>query len=140
MEKNGTIPPLHSDDIFITKERIMKKIIKLTESDLNIIIKRVINESTSDQEKYEYLKNSLDRLKNSYNEIIQYIEPMKEFVKLHNNTEDDDMSIFMELFDNEEFPRDMIMDIGGDYGDMERKVERIKRCLKEIDPNGDLTN
>ena len=46
MGKNGTIPPLHSNGIFITKERIMKKIIKLTESDLNRIIKRVINESS----------------------------------------------------------------------------------------------
>ena len=47
MEKNGTIPPLHSNGIFITKERIMKKTIKLTESDLNRIIKRVINENVS---------------------------------------------------------------------------------------------
>ena len=118
----------------------MKKIIKLTESDLTNIVRGVIYESTSDREKYEYLKNSLDRLKNSYNEIIQYIEPMKEFVKLYDNTEDNDMNIFIELFDNEEFPRDMISEVGGEYGDMERKVKRIKRCLKEIDPNGDLTN
>jgi hypothetical protein len=118
----------------------MKKIIKLTERDLTNIVRGVIYESTSDREKYEYLKNSLDRLKNSYNEIIQYIEPMKEFVKLHDNTEDDDLGIFIELFDNEEFPRDMISEIGGEYRDMERKVKRIKRCLKEIDPNGDLTN
>jgi hypothetical protein len=118
----------------------MKKIIKLTERDLTNIVRGVIYESTSDREKYEYLKNSLDRLKNSYNEIIQYIEPMKEFVKLYDNTEDNDMNIFIELFDNEEFPRDMISEVGGEYGDMERKVKRIKRCLKEIDPNGDLTN
>ena len=118
----------------------MKKIIKLTERDLTNIVRGVIYESTSDREKYEYLKNSLDRLKNSYNEIIQYIEPMKEFVKLYDNTEDNDMNIFIELFDNEEFPSDMISEVGGEYGDMERKVKRIKRCLKEIDPNGDLTN
>lgn len=118
----------------------MKKTIRLTESDLTNIVRGVIYESTSDREKYEYLKNSLDRLKNSYNGIVQYIEPMKEFVKLYDNTEDNDMNIFIELFDNEEFPRDMISEVGGEYGDMERKVKRIKRFLKEIDPNGDLTN
>ena len=139
MGKNGTIPPLHSDGIFITKERIMKKIIKLTESDLTNIVRGVIYESTSDRKKYEYLKNSLDRLKTSYNGIVQYIEPMKEFVKLYNKL-DDNMDMFMGLYDNEEFPRDMISEIGGEWRDMERKVERIKRCLKDINPNGDLTN
>ena len=139
MGKNGTIPPLHSDGIFITKERIMKKIIKLTESDLTNIVRGVIYESTSDRKKYEYLKNSLDRLKTSYNGIVQYIEPMKEFVKLYNKL-DDNMDMFMGLYDNEEFPRDMISEIGGEWRDMERKEERIKRCLKDINPNGDLTN
>ena len=35
---------LHSDGIFITKELYMKKVIRLTESDLTRIVKRLINE------------------------------------------------------------------------------------------------
>lgn len=125
------------DRIFITKEYIMKKIIKLTESDLNNVIKKVIYESTSDQEKYEHLKNSLESIKNNYNEIIQVIKPMNELVMMYNELDD---NMFMELFDNEEFPRDMLFDIGGQWSDIEPKIKKIKRFLNDIDPNGDLTN
>jgi hypothetical protein len=39
-----TIPPLILGSIFITKEYIMKKVIRLTESDLTNIVRRVIEE------------------------------------------------------------------------------------------------
>ena len=44
-KKIGTIPPLHSDSIFTTKEYIMKRIVRLTERDLTRIVKRVIKEN-----------------------------------------------------------------------------------------------
>jgi hypothetical protein len=40
----GKIPPIWERYIFITKEYIMKKIVRLTESDLARIVKRVISE------------------------------------------------------------------------------------------------
>jgi hypothetical protein len=44
----GKIPPIWVGFIFITKEYIMKKIVRLTESDLTNIVKRVIKEMDDD--------------------------------------------------------------------------------------------
>jgi hypothetical protein len=45
LEKMELLPPVLNGCIFITKEYIMKKIIRLTESDLTRIVKRVIKEN-----------------------------------------------------------------------------------------------
>jgi hypothetical protein len=45
-------PTLYGVGIFITKEYNMKKIVRLTESDLTRIVKRVINESNSKPQFY----------------------------------------------------------------------------------------
>ena len=43
----GKIPPIWEGCIFITKEYIMKRIVRLTESDLARIVRRVIKENDS---------------------------------------------------------------------------------------------
>jgi len=50
-------PPILNWGIFITKEYIMKKIIKLTETDLTRIVKRVINEQDESAQADAVVKN-----------------------------------------------------------------------------------
>jgi hypothetical protein len=55
--------------IFINKEYIMKRIIRLTETDLSRIVKRVIEESKSTPTKREILGMSKDELKDVYGDL-----------------------------------------------------------------------
>ena len=63
----------------------MKKIIKLTESDLERIIKRVIMEQTTDTPTEEELKQ-LEELKKHLEELKTNIEGLKDYKKEHHPT------------------------------------------------------
>ena len=78
-----TIPPLILGRIFITKEYIMKKVIKLTESDLNHIVKTVLNEkrmSASELIKDMTLRDVVDVVNSFSNKQIS-VKEVKEKIE-----------------------------------------------------------
>ena len=67
-------PPVLNGDIFITKEYNMKKIVKITESDLTMIVKQVINESIMD--KNYFTRRGID-YKSMFKECMERHNPCK---------------------------------------------------------------
>jgi dGTP triphosphohydrolase len=68
--------------IFINKEYIVKKIVKLTESDLSRIVKRVIKEEREEEEMGDMenvitINEVFDEVVNALNELGEYDESMR---------------------------------------------------------------
>ena len=105
-------PPLHSNGIFITKEHIMKKTIKLTESDLTNLIKRVVKEN---ENKYgeEQFSEKIDELnvelhnyykysQNFINEITNKLNLLTDEITNSNLSNDDKEVLYNDLDDYED--------------------------------------
>ena len=130
-------PPVLSGGIFITKEYDMKKIIKLTETDLTKIVKRIINEDLSDNHWEDFGFENEESFIEHYTEADDYALDLSFDIEreIMNHIED-----AVSRIDFEQLIRDAKNDFKSKYGqyyDLDNfsneNIDDFKK-IKSIDP------